>query len=392
MPEVKNRVLIEIGAQHPLIDGKPGEEFALRLEKGIELFKIEQEKGNEPIIYVPGSLHSVKVNGEWQTDKNSLSTAGRNFLLEHGIPAECICSDDANERFKQDGVYNSGDECLVAKQLANERGIDRIISVASPVQVYRKALFYLEYGFEPEMYGVGLENTFHNYVGESFWSLYITYFIDHTWQDSFLAVKTREERNRNYQITREIQELIDTGINLPDIVKAKKAEWMELYKKAQENMKNRSNNEGLVIGVTAENEKTKAEKIETILAICTQHENKDITICVQGKEYESFMVALKSVVGNRVKIEIVPSYEDELKFYEESLASRLYHVTDSPTGMKDAILAIQKGIIPIIFSSPNQELSYVDNIQELYLDIFQIEKKREDKSTGEYGEDDDDRR
>lgn len=392
MPEIKNKVLIEIGAQHPLIDGKPGEEFKLRLQKGIELYKIEKEKGNEPIIYIPGSLHSIKVNGEWQTDKNSLSTAGRDFLVENGIPAESICSDESNEKFKEDGVYNSGDECLVATQIAKERTITRIISVASPVQVYRKALFYLEYGFEPEMYGVGLENTFHNYVGESFWSLYITYFIDHTWQDSFLAVKTREERNRYYHITREIQELIDAGINLPDIVKSKKAEWMELYNKAQENMKKRSDNEGLVIGVVAENEKTKSEKIETVLELCRQHENANITICIHGKESESFSIALKDVVGDKIKIEIVPSYEAELKYYEEGLASKLYHVTDSPTGMKEAILAIQKGIIPIIFSVPNEELSYIDNIQELYLDILQVEQKRENKDTGEHGDDSDGRR
>ena len=395
MQEIKNQVLIEIGAQQPLIDGKPGEEFELRLRKGIKLYNKEKAKGNNPIIYIPGSLHSIKVDGEWKTDKNSLSTAGKNFLIENGIPLEDICSDESNERFKSDGVYNSGDECLVATQIAKDRKIERIISVASPVQIYRKALFYLEYGFEPEMYGVGLENTYHNYIGEAFWSLYITYFMDHTWQNSFLAVKTREERNRNYHITREIQELIDAGINLPDIVKTKKIEWMELYKKAQENMKSRSNNKDIVISIAADSEETKDEKIETILQICSQYEKEesDITICIQGIESESFEERLRQSLGNNIGIVRLDSFEKQLEFYEESLASKWYHITDSPTGIKEAILSIQRGILPIVFSFPNEELSYIDNIQELYLDILQIELKKEKgipkqgEGNGTYGED-----
>ena len=56
----KNKVLIEVAAQHPLINGKPGEEFEHRLKKGIQIYNAEKEKGNNPIIYVPGSLHSIK--------------------------------------------------------------------------------------------------------------------------------------------------------------------------------------------------------------------------------------------------------------------------------------------------------------------------------------------
>ena len=96
LEKTKNKVLIEIGAQHPLIDGKPGIEFEKRLLKGIELYNKEIECGNSPVIYIPGSLHSIKKDGQWITDKNSLSTAGKDFLLEHNIPEECIRADETN--------------------------------------------------------------------------------------------------------------------------------------------------------------------------------------------------------------------------------------------------------------------------------------------------------
>ena len=122
-----NKVLIEVAAQHPLVDGKPGEEFEYRLKKGIQIYNNEKGKGNEPIIYVPGSLHSIRNNSKWKIDKRTLSEAGRMYLIENGIPAKDIRADEANERFKEDGVYNSGDECLVATLIAMEEGIDRII-------------------------------------------------------------------------------------------------------------------------------------------------------------------------------------------------------------------------------------------------------------------------
>lgn len=149
--EKKYNVLIEIAAQHPLnADGTPGKEFECRLNKGIELYNKEKEKGNIPLIYVPGSQHMDKDT----VDINSLSTAGKNYLLKNGMPEEDIRGDDANKEYKgEDGVYNSGDECYVAACIAKKEKIERIISVVSPVQILRKVLFYLNYGVFPEMYG-----------------------------------------------------------------------------------------------------------------------------------------------------------------------------------------------------------------------------------------------
>ncbi|MBR1540633.1 MAG: hypothetical protein IJ629_05705 [Clostridia bacterium] len=393
MPEkTKNKVLIEIGAQHPLVDGKPGIEFEKRLLKGIELYHQELEKGNDPIIYIPGSLHSIQKNGEWITDKNSLSTAGKNFLLEHGIPEERIRADETNEKYKTDGVYNSGDECLVAKSIADDEGISRIISVVSPIQIDRKALFYIRYGYFPEMYGVGLENTYHNYPGEAFWSLYITYFIDPTWQDSFLAAKTRQERDISYKVTREIQELIDAGINIPDIVKQRKEEMLSLYKKAQENMKANSENKGIMIGIDIseeDDEKVKAQKIEEVLSLCEQYQEQKehITICVQGKVTSEVIAILKQKLGEEVSIEGVDGFESEIERYQTIKAAKWFHVTDSPRVMNEAMIAIQKGALPIMFAIPNEKISYIDQIEELYTEILRVKERtteeREAEETGD---------
>ena len=291
--------MIEIAANHPLFDGKPSKEFEKRLLKGIALYHEELEKGNQVIIYVPGSVHSVKKGDEWVTDKTSLSTAGKTFLLEHGIPEECIRADESNLKYKSDGVYNSGDECLVAKLIADDEEVSRIISVVSPVQIDRKALFYLRYGYNPEIYGVGLKNTAHNYPGEAFWSLYITYYIDHTWQESFLAAKTREERNRNFQITSEIQELLALGIQIPDNVKQRKDKLLSLYRITQQKLSERADNPGRMMVIEINENDTsevKAKKIQEFMSLYgnLQGENADkLSICVQGKDTTQFIEDLR---------------------------------------------------------------------------------------------------
>lgn len=375
-----NKVLIEVAAQHPLIDGKPGEEFEHRLKKGIQIYNDEKRKGNNPIIYIPGSLHSVKKNGEWETDKKALSESGRIYLIENGIPEENIRANESNERFKGDGVYNSGDECLVATLIAKDEEIDRIVSIASPVQISRKALFYLEYGYLPEMHGVGLDKTYHNYIGEVFWSLYITYFIDHTWQESFLAAKTREERDKNYKITREIRELIDTGIFIPENIKTRKEQMMLLYRNSQCNMEKRASNKGIMVGVELENEQDEEktqEKINNVLLLCKQQKNNEenIIICIQGKESIKTEQILRKIVKEKIKIIRLKSYEEELEYFKTEEMSKIYHITDSPKVMSEAILAVKSGILPIIYSVPNKNISYVDETDKLYSDILKIKEK-----------------
>ena len=194
--EVKEnaKVLIEIAAQHPLKDGdKPGKEFQARLDKGIELFNQERRKGNFVEIYVPGSRHMY--NGI--ADKISLASAGKIYLLNHGIDEKLIHADDLNEKYKgNEGVYNSADECFVSSSYFKDGNFNKLISVLSPVQIMRKSLLYIEFGVIPLSYSVPLDETYHNYIVEATFQIPYVLYEDHSWQgkDSVLGQKTRQER------------------------------------------------------------------------------------------------------------------------------------------------------------------------------------------------------
>lgn len=159
------RVLIEVAAQHPLVDGvKPNEEFSERHLRGIELYNEYTNRGYEVIFYVPGSRHVF----EGVADNISLADAGSRFLLQHGIPAEAIHGEDLNKHYKgEDGVYNSADECFVAANYFRDGNFGVMIAVMSPVQAMRKQLHYIWFGVYPMIYTAPTLDTFHNPVHEA---------------------------------------------------------------------------------------------------------------------------------------------------------------------------------------------------------------------------------
>jgi len=187
-------LLIEIAAQHPLVDGKkPNEEFSQRLLLGKMLYEREKKRDIKVEIYVPGSLHIFK----GRADKISLSEAGIKFLSQLGIPLEVLHGDDLNVKYKGiDGVYNSADECFVAASYFKENNFGRLYSVLSPVQLFRKTLHYMEFGVLPQNYTAPVSETFHNYIGEIFEAIPYVLFIDPGMQgqDSIRSQETREER------------------------------------------------------------------------------------------------------------------------------------------------------------------------------------------------------
>jgi len=197
LSRTSNKTLIEVAAQHPLVDGLyPNEEFAKRLDKAIELYNIELQNNREIEIYVPGSLHMY--NGV--ADKISLSEAGKNYLIKKGISKEIIRGTDINNKYKGNfGCYNSADECYVAAQYFKDNDFGKLISVCSPAQMYRKTLFYIQFGVYPMNYSVPTENSFHNYIKEMFCEIPCVLLEDHTWQGlkSKHAVNMRKERNPN---------------------------------------------------------------------------------------------------------------------------------------------------------------------------------------------------
>ncbi len=184
--------LIEVAAQHPLIEGEiPNEEFTKRLLLGKRLYEEESGAGKRVEIYLPGSRHVHK----GVADKISLSEAGARFLLKQGVPGDVIRGDDLNNKYKgEKGVYNSADECFVASSYYKNGPFGMLLSVLSPAQVFRKTLHYIEFGVIPLNYTAPTLDTFHNYIGEIFEAIPYVLFVDHDMQGEG-SIRANELRN-----------------------------------------------------------------------------------------------------------------------------------------------------------------------------------------------------
>ena len=189
-----NGILIEC-ASKVLEDGlHPDSEFRARLDRTIELYhKLCQE--NEVVhIYVPGSLH--KENGV--SDQCTLSTAGRRYLIERGIPDVIILGDRENEQYKgNEGVLNSADECFVASRIFFDGQYRELHCVCSPIQVTRKWFYYLEFGLVPLIHSVRIaDRDIMDIVTEQLRGTENVIYNDHNAQshDSEVWINSRKER------------------------------------------------------------------------------------------------------------------------------------------------------------------------------------------------------
>lgn len=189
-----NGILIEC-ASKVLEDGlHPDFEFRARLNRTIELYhKLCQE--NEVVhIYVPGSLH--KENGI--SDQCTLSTAGRRYLIERGIPDVIILGDRENVQYKgNEGVLNSADECFVASRIFFDGKYRELHCVCSPIQVTRKWFYYLEFGLVPLIHSVPVvDSDVMDIVTEQLRGTENVIYNDHNAQshDSEVWINSRRER------------------------------------------------------------------------------------------------------------------------------------------------------------------------------------------------------
>ncbi len=186
--------LIEVAAQHPLrSNGKPGREFAKRLDLAAELYHKLMEQGSDVKIYVPGSLHVH----DGKADKCALSDAGVRYLKAKQIPEEDLLGNEMNVLYKGDaGVYNTADECYVAARIFSDGEFRRLHCVCSPNQLMRKKLFYIAFGVIPYYYTVNIDSLAHDDIYEFFHGVPDVLFNDHTWQgkDSENGNRTRRDR------------------------------------------------------------------------------------------------------------------------------------------------------------------------------------------------------
>ena len=194
--------LIEVAAQHPLIDGtRPDPEFVARLQRGTELYRQSLAAGRTAEIYVPGS----RLTDSGVADKITLSAAGTRFLIEQGIPAAAVHGDDLNDRYKgpdapQPGVYCSADECFVAACYWRDGGFGRLLSVVSAGQLLRKMLHFIEFGVYPLMYSAPTLEAAHDPVVEALAMIPDVLFQDASLQavDSVRAIAFRQSRMPGY--------------------------------------------------------------------------------------------------------------------------------------------------------------------------------------------------
>jgi hypothetical protein len=187
------RVLLEISSQHNLVNGKPNEEYVLRLERGIELYHVFLGQGLSVEILTLGSVH--------KPDTVSLTEAGERYLRERGVPSKILRGEELIERYKGKnapwpGIYNSADEAFVAASYFKDEGFGQLHSIAGSAQAHRKALHYLWFGVLPQMHGIPSPNAHHDFLKEAADYFPFVLGVDpgHQESDSPAAGRSRRER------------------------------------------------------------------------------------------------------------------------------------------------------------------------------------------------------
>lgn len=127
--------LILVCAQHPLTqDGKPGKAFSARLDEAIMRYEMMKKKGESVIIRVPGAVHFG--------DSRSLAEAGKEYLMEHGIPEEDISADGTEG--------NGTDEVTFAYNIFEQACCRQFHICCGENQVFRNKMACMELlGFLP---------------------------------------------------------------------------------------------------------------------------------------------------------------------------------------------------------------------------------------------------
>lgn len=192
--ENKKGILIECAAQHPLKNGnEPNDEFAARLDVTLNLYKKLKNSNQLVHIYVPGSIHMY----DGVSDKISLSQAGKNYLINKGVPEKDILAEEQNYLYKgKDGVYNSADECYVASKIYENGDYKDLYCICSANQLTKKSLFYIEFGVIAKCISVPADNMYHDFIKELFVDVHTILYDDHDYQekDKKMAQITRTER------------------------------------------------------------------------------------------------------------------------------------------------------------------------------------------------------
>jgi len=202
--------LVAVASQHPLLKGVyPGDEYRLRLDTTVRLWREAAERGERVQVAVFGSRHkddrpeAMKAEAQGQprpVDKVSLNDVAKAYLLVKGVPAEDI-RDEWNQLYKGDeGIYNGGDEVLVASAGFHDNpNFKNFKFILSPGQWARTRLYCYANRVDPEFVPPDdietVDSQFHGGLRMLIPKI-ITEFRDPTWQGegSFLGKTARQNR------------------------------------------------------------------------------------------------------------------------------------------------------------------------------------------------------
>ena len=256
------------------------------------------------------------------------------------------------------------------------------------------SVFYNELGFNPEIYAVGTEDLNHNYIGETFWSLYITYMNDQDWQSGFLAYLTRLERDIDYPSTlgdnlESIQNIIKNGKekSIPPTVKTQREKWMYYYSTAKQNMeKFAKNSNDVLIDLIRVKEKSKLEihRIKSIIEHNLQ-ENPNTKFVILYNPSES-VEDIKKLSKQYSSIVLEPKSKKTavVDIYQNGHYRKFYEMYPSSIAMKIAIEYIKEGLIPIVHSLPDENANYIEQISTLLEEVLEPSISSPSNSDNEY--------
>jgi uncharacterized SAM-binding protein YcdF (DUF218 family) len=108
-------------------DGSPSENFLARIEHGRRLY----EAGYAPLIAVTGGARREELREE--------ARVAEEILLACGVPPEAILVEDRSQ--------NTAENMAYVAPLLEERGVESILLVTSPLHEWRAGRIAAEYGF-----------------------------------------------------------------------------------------------------------------------------------------------------------------------------------------------------------------------------------------------------
>ncbi|MBL1079659.1 YdcF family protein [Nocardia sp. 2] len=132
-------VIVVLGCR--LREGGPGRLLTTRLDRAVEVYRVERERGNAPVVVVSGGLHA--------DDEVTEAEAMARYLEGAGIPREGVVVEDR--------ARNTEENLRFAVREMRIRGIDpdaaRITVVTSDFHVLRTAGLVRVLGLRAEVVG-----------------------------------------------------------------------------------------------------------------------------------------------------------------------------------------------------------------------------------------------